>query len=347
MPRANVSEPAVATSTAAWQVRPSQVPGLVDEIVAPARQRPILLITPAGTRRGPRIQPAHLPSHIQAMADIRVLDSSAAVLRLSDLLPKGLRVYGGAARIYWPQLSLSHGPQQHPVILAFEDTDPAEPLREITAALDHWQPPAAYDDWGSGTLTGRGQKLRRLHREVSRARDDATRADRRAETAEQRAEAAEREGCRLRHQLERLQAEHARLTTARRPVFADPLHQLHHELHLCWLDTVPEPEREQAPLRTYTVGPDLIESLDTDLVPRARIIRVIVDVLTGAVYTHPGRATHRQRVTPAPGSSPLIRADRATAWRCAVKTNAPAAARLLWWQLSDGSIELDRVIRHE
>ncbi|MEU4607594.1 hypothetical protein AB0F43_31805 [Kribbella sp. NPDC023972] len=231
--------------------------------------------------------------------------------------------------------------------MAFEDTDPAVPLAQITDALEGWQPAADQDGWGSEPSTVRGQKLRRLHRDLSRAQEDTARAERRAEAAEHRADAAEREGCRLRHQLERLQAEHAQLTAPPVPVYADPVRQLRHELHLCWLETVPEPERGQAPLRDFTVGADLIASLDIDLVPRARIIRVIVDVLTGAVYTHPGRATHRHRVSAAPGSAPMTRADRATAWRCAVKTNAPAAARLLWWQLDDGSIELDRVIRHE
>lgn len=342
-----MSEPALAASTGTWQVRPSQVPSLVDEIIHPSRQRPILLITPAGTRSGPRIHADQLPPHIQALADIRVLASTAAVLRLSDLLPKELHVYGGAARIYWPQLSLTHGRHQHPVILAFEDTDPAAPLAQITSALESWRPPGSQDDWGSEAPTARRQNLRRLHRDLSRAHNTASQAERRAEAAEQRADTAEREGCRLRHQLERLQSEHARLTAPPVPVFADPVRQLRHELHLCWLDTVPEPERGQAPLRDFIVGADLVASLDIDLVPRARIIRVIVDVLTGAVYTHPGRATHRHRATAAAGSAPMTRADRATAWRCAVKTKAPAAARLLWWQLSDGTIELDRVIRHE
>ena len=342
-----MSEPAHSEATGTWQVRPSQVPGLVHDILAPTRQRPILLITPTGTRSGPRIHPDQLQPHIQALADIRILASTAAELRLSDMLPKELHVYGGAARIYWPQLSLCHGLQQHPVILAFEDTDPAAPLAQITAALDSWRLAAGQNHWGSEALTVRGQKLRRLHRDLSRAQEVATRAEHRAEAAEQQAKTTERECCRLRNQLVRLQADHTRLTAPPLPVFADPVRQLRHELHLCWLETVPEPDREQAPLRNFSVGADLMASLDIDLVPRARIIRVMVDVLTGAVYTHPGRATHRHRVTAAAGSPPMTRADKATAWRCAVKTNAPAAARLLWWQLTDGTIELDRVIRHE
>ena len=39
--------------------------------------------------------------------------------------------------------------------------------------------------------------------------------------------------------------------------------------------------------------------------------------------------------------------DRATAWRCAVKRNAPGAARLHYRRLDDGSFELASVGHHD
>lgn len=235
------------------EVRASQVADLVDDIVDPSRQRPLLVITPAGTRNGPRIDASRLPPEARHVVDVRILTSTAAVLRLSELLPKPLRVYGGAGRIYWPRLSLAHGPQQHPVILAFSETDPQEPLTRIAAELAARQPQMDPEPEGARRLAVRGLKLRRLHRDLTSTREVADQAVRRAEAAEHREH-------QLKTQLQHLQAQYAELTAEQPPLFADPLRQLRHDLHLTWLRTVPEPDRDHAPLRAFTVGPDLIDS---------------------------------------------------------------------------------------
>ncbi|MFD7161347.1 hypothetical protein ACFV9C_42645 [Kribbella sp. NPDC059898] len=346
MSRVNLSElTATATSDDKYrQVRSSQVAELTGLIVDANRQRPVLVITPAGTRSGPRIDPANLPAEVSNDVDIRILSSTAAVLRMSELLPKPLRVYGGAARIYWPRLSLADGPQDHPVILAFEHTDPQEPLTRITAEVTAWRSRAELLPHGGSRLAARQKKVRSLHRDLTTARQTANQAI-------VRAEAAERQEQLLRTQLEQVQARNAELmaelAAPHPPLFADPVQQLRHDLHLTWLRATPEAERDTQPLRTYAAGPDLIDSMNLELVTRERILLVMVDVLTGAVHTHPGRAAHRQRTNAAGSSTAQIRGDKAIAWRCSLKTNTPAAPRLLWWQLRDGSIELDRVVRHE
>lgn len=73
----------------------------------------------------------------------------------------------------------------------------------------------------------------------------------------------------------------------------------------------------------------------------------MVDVLTGQASADNGRRVHRQRVRQAGGTAPLVRADGVAGWRCDIRSNTPAAPRLLWWALPDGRIELARAAIHD
>ena len=76
------------------------------------------------------------------------------------------------------------------------------------------------------------------------------------------------------------------------------------------------------------------------MVGRNVVLTAAVDVLTGQASAKNGRRVHRQRVGRCGGAAPLVRADGATGWRCDIRSNTPAAPRLLWWVLPDGRIEL-------
>jgi hypothetical protein len=129
-------------------------------------------------------------------------------------------------------------------------------------------------------------------------------------------------------------------------VYADPEHQFRYEVEQLWLWTAPEPER--LPLIGYSVGPDWMASLDhTELVDRRKIVEVVIDVLTGRAPTSPARSVHAVRTHQAGSSPQRVREDQAVALRCSIKNNTASAARLMWWRLPDGSIELGRVAAHD
>lgn len=47
------------------------------------------------------------------------------------------------------------------------------------------------------------------------------------------------------------------------------------------------------------------------------------------------------------GNAPQVtRNDGAACWRVSLQVNSPSARRLQFWQLSDGSVELARVVLH-
>lgn len=126
-------------------------------------------------------------------------------------------------------------------------------------------------------------------------------------------------------------------------VFDDPEKQLRWEIEQAWLTGTPESERGEA-LSNYRLGPQFLKSMDADIVPRAKTVRVMVDVLAGHAWDR--HETH-QFTTAARGGRPRVREDGATAWRTYVKAESPGAPRLTWWQCVDGSAEFAHVGHHD
>lgn len=48
-----------------------------------------------------------------------------------------------------------------------------------------------------------------------------------------------------------------------------------------------------------------------------------------------------------PGSPQLSRTDSAMAWRATLAQRTSQAARLLWWELPDGTVELGKAALHD
>ncbi|AXE39270.1 hypothetical protein [Acidipropionibacterium virtanenii] len=126
-------------------------------------------------------------------------------------------------------------------------------------------------------------------------------------------------------------------------VFADPGRQLRWEIEQEWLTGTPESERADG-LRTFTLGPRFLDSMEAEIVPRAKTVRVMVDVLAGHAWDR--HETHQ--FTDAPrGGKQRVRDDGATAWRTYVKAESHGAPRLTWWQCADGSVEFGHVGHHD
>lgn len=96
-------------------------------------------------------------------------------------------------------------------------------------------------------------------------------------SAEHRAAAATRELTAARAEIERLRAE---LGSEHSPLFSDPEEQFRDDVQRTWLRTVSESERKNYPLRGFRLGPEFLGSLNIPQAPRAKIVEVVVDVLT-------------------------------------------------------------------
>ena len=127
-------------------------------------------------------------------------------------------------------------------------------------------------------------------------------------------------------------------------VYSDPEKQFRWEVEYEWLTGNPEEERGES-LTPYTIGEGFLDSMEAELLRgRAKIVQVIVDVLSGHAWDR--RKTHQFII---PGKSVIQKTipEGAVPWRTYVKRGAPGAARLTWWQYPDGTIELVHVGHHD
>ena len=108
----------------------------------------------------------------------------------------------------------------------------------------------------------------------------------------------------------------------------------------------PPGERQLWPQRAWTVGPRFLASVDAlEGISHAKVVDVLVEVITGRDKDMPGRELHQ--LLDGRAGAPRVRHDGALAWRCALQTNAAGARRLHYWTLPDKSIELDQIGVHD
>ncbi|MFJ6154294.1 hypothetical protein [Micromonospora profundi] len=129
-------------------------------------------------------------------------------------------------------------------------------------------------------------------------------------------------------------------------LFLDPEEQFRYEVTCEWAQRIPAAEKADKPLAKYTLAAGFLESVDQlEGISRAKVVAVVVEVLTGQAQHLPGRDAHALR-TGAAGSPYVRRSDGAICWRVALQRESAAARRLHYWRTQD-SYELSRVALHD
>jgi hypothetical protein len=157
---------------------------------------------------------------------------------------------------------------------------------------------------------------------------------------------------RLTHQLEqsrtKLRKSRSSSSTADAPSFADPEQGFRFLVERAWATRIPAAEQPNCPLGGYTMGPGFLRSLDSlHGLGADRVADVVMEVITGKASQSAGRELHQLRTDDAGGSPQRVREDGARAWRVSLQSNTPAARRLHYWVLPDGSIEFAKVGVHD
>lgn len=129
-------------------------------------------------------------------------------------------------------------------------------------------------------------------------------------------------------------------------VFLDPEDQFRHAVTCEWVQRIPAAEKASKPLAEYVLAPGFLDSIEQlEGISRAKIVAVVVEVLTEQVQHLAGRDLHQLRTGDA-GSPYVRRPDGATCWRVALQRESAAARRLHYWRTRDG-YEFSRVILHD
>ncbi|GLF98066.1 hypothetical protein [Streptomyces yaizuensis] len=313
-----------------------RVPDLVAEIFDPSRILPLILVT-TSQRHGdkPLVNLTELSERLLGRADVALLADQSASWALDAAIPEKWRTYGGYVRIFLADASEGDPAERHPLIYVSPERS-SDALRHIVGRVH-----SVTSVWTVQPRTGPllalpvGEENQQLLAKL----DDAKR----------KLAAARREKRELQGRVRALRLANDGVSPLLPPpVYADPDRQNRYEIEQVWLWRYSEAERDNWPLKPHRFGPDWHESLpDAPAAQRRDIIDIVTDVLTGRAAEVLGRQVRPHKTHAAGGAPQLVRSDGATAWRCNIKTNSPAAPRMTWWKLTDGTIELGRVSLHD
>ncbi|GAW52552.1 MULTISPECIES: hypothetical protein [unclassified Nocardioides] len=323
---------------------------VVDRIWDTARWKPLVLVSCA-VEDVPKVPTRRLASAIGDAAEL-VLIPARQAWELQRLLPRGFEAYGGAIRVVLPDATQQDPAERHPLFFTFDRDDPNDTISRICAHLarhgfTRTTPSASEQQCDSPRQQRRTEKLRDAQRQIARLEHETTTLAATINKLRDERDAAAAEVAQARRDVDALTAELDQATCPHAIVYSDPEAQLRHELWLTWLSNTPETDRAAQPLCDYDLGPDFLESMDLQLVPRGRILDVVVDVLTRRVHQIPARRSHPLRSADAGNAPQRTRADGAAAWRCDLKTGKAGGPRLAWWQHTDGRIELGKAGHHD
>lgn len=130
-------------------------------------------------------------------------------------------------------------------------------------------------------------------------------------------------------------------------LFIDPVEQFRFDVYVAWAERIPAEQKAALPLGDYVVGDRFLASLsEVHGVERAKVLQVVVEVLTGLDRELDSRERHVLRGGAAGSTAPVTRDDGAVCWRVSIQRRRPGALRLHFWAGSR-AVELSRVVPHD
>lgn len=312
---------------------------LAGRILDPERRLPVVAVTLPPRREESWMDMPRLARLLVGKAELFLVETGAATWELAAALPSRLDVYGGAARIWWPGVTSSSDPYQHPLVFAWGPDDGESATRRILKLVGAEDPDAPRSHGGGGSQGAVAQAI-----ELMQTRAAVTRL--------------EHENKVLARELEHVREERARLIDDRR-LLRDSEQRLRRQLRelngqdgdpdtigLDPLDSLPTflSELFAAFGRLYPatgpapVTPQLVRLHATFL----DSVRVAEDlrparVLEAASHVAAGKAFQIPTLSAGPlpsgveGAPQQVRAvDGARAWRCALPGSGWS---LRWWVL--------------
>lgn len=131
-------------------------------------------------------------------------------------------------------------------------------------------------------------------------------------------------------------------------LFEDEREQLDFEIRDLWARTTTPADKQSRPLRPWRYSPHFFDTLaQLEGVSRAKIVEVVVHVLTGLDTELASRERHQLRTGTGGDDPPLVRQGGDSAWRVSLQVNTPSARRLHYWMCGDGTIELSSLRLHD
>lgn len=118
----------------------ADVDDLVAELFDPGRTDPIVVVTTRNRETTPLIDPEPLAAGITPLP-VRLLETGDLTRHLTANLPDLFGVFGGAARIWWPNLKSTDDPHRHPLVFCYAAEDAPRATQKLLSELERgtWQ----------------------------------------------------------------------------------------------------------------------------------------------------------------------------------------------------------------
>lgn len=98
-------------------------------LLSRARRIPVVGLSPDKARGHCLIDPSDLAIQLRGIGQVVVFESDEVTRQMADLLPAGLAVWGGAARVWWTGLCHASRPEHHP-LFTLAGPDDAKPVMD-------------------------------------------------------------------------------------------------------------------------------------------------------------------------------------------------------------------------
>lgn len=93
---------------------------LAEHLLNPGRSRPAVVVTVADQAPGPYVDVTEIYQAVGDLCDVFVVPTGVLTWAMSEILPEGTQIYGGAARVYPVDLEWTRNPFASPLRLAFD-----------------------------------------------------------------------------------------------------------------------------------------------------------------------------------------------------------------------------------
>jgi hypothetical protein len=256
---------------------------------------------------------------------IYVIRRDSLLGQLTKALSRGLTLTEGAARIWWPGLTRTSDPFDHPLVSQVESEQAGSLFEEFARQFDLSRPRVREEIKSLDGVRGL------LELELERIQDALARSDERL-----------RDEQIARHSAERRAAALERKDTTGR--VEELLHAL---IFREWMARLTDADRREHPLGAYILMPELLEQLAarTDI-PLERVAWVCAMIASGRAPDLAAIALHP--LVASPGGPQLERAcDGAKGWRSSPRANARGGPRVHYWERPDGTFEFTAVGGHD
>lgn len=375
-----------ALTNTVWVVEPEEAEDFARFALDPGRRLPIFGLTP---RDEDVIDGGDLLRQVLGLAHVALIRSNTS-WRLNELLPNGLNVYGGAARLWWPGLTTTSSPWDHELwpgdrrareleqeakdlivgaglaaavadkrVLGLErrqrDAQTTELTTRLAALRDEYNNALqqarssveeatanAVADAGARLQAAENEEMDRLRNEVESALNLAVAYEQEADEARERASLAERDRDFHRSEVARLRK--AVETGSALDDTAETVLIGEIEDQITELGSV-----DGGRNRAFCLGSVFANTLDLHGDKyRSKAIRACAEVAIGAPGLLRQREDHALRMGDGGNDPTRVRtSDGAEGRRCYIEHNTPAARRLHYWTLPDGTIEFASVNVHD